>query len=97
MSESLVSTHYGADYFCYDRSNDFNHHLFSWSPLCLDNLLTEAGFRVLESQPYIHKWPPLYRYVAAIGGRFGFEMACRIWDRLARHWFQVRAIAERPI
>ena len=47
--------------------NDINHHLFSWSPLCLGNLLTEAGFRVLESKPYIHKWPPLYRYVAAIG------------------------------
>ena len=77
------------------RPNDINHHLFSWSPMCLGNLLTEAGFRVLESKPYIHKWPPFYRLIAAAGGRFGFDVACRIWGRMARHWFQVRAIAER--
>ena len=79
------------------RPNDINHHLYSWGPMCLGNLLTEAGFRVLESRPYIHKWPPFYRSVAAIGGRLGFEIACRIWGRLARRWFQVRAVAERPI
>ena len=78
------------------RPNDINHHLYSWGPMSLGNLLTEAGFRVLESKPCIHKWPPLYRYVAAIGGRVGFEIACRIWGRLARNWFQVRAVAERP-
>jgi len=26
--------------------------------MCIGNLDTEAGFSVIESRPYIHKWPP---------------------------------------
>lgn len=74
---------------------DVNHHLFSWSPMCLGNLFTEAGYRVLESKPYIHKWPPKYRWIARLGGRGVFETACRIYGHLARHWFQVRVVACR--
>ena len=75
--------------------NDINHHLYSWSPMSLGNLMTEAGYTVLECEPYIHKWPPRYRTIAAIGGRPLFEASCRIFARLARSWFQVRVVAER--
>ena len=77
------------------RPNDINQHLYSWSPMCLGNLLTRAGFSLVESKPYIHKWPPLYRVLAKLGGRRGFELVCRIYGRLARGWFQVRAVAEK--
>jgi len=79
------------------RPNDVNHHLYSWSPMSLGNLFTEAGFSLIESKPYIHKWPPLYRKVARYGGRGVFDFACRVWGRLNRTWFQVRAIAEKPL
>ncbi len=36
--------------------NDINYHLYSWSPIALGNLFTEAGFKVIESKSYIHKW-----------------------------------------
>jgi SAM-dependent methyltransferase len=75
--------------------NDVNHHLFSWSPMCLGNLFTEAGFSLIESKAYIHKWPPHYKRIARLGGRAGFDLACRVWGRLDRKRFQVRAIAER--
>lgn len=80
---------------------DVNHHLYSWSPMCIGNLFTEAGFHVLESKPYIHKWPelrgrPVYRYIARFGGRPAFEVACRIYGRLKRTWFQVRVIGRKP-
>jgi SAM-dependent methyltransferase len=75
--------------------NDVNHHLYSWSPMCLGNLFSEAGFSVLESRPYIHKWPPKYRMIARMGGRPLFDVACRIYGRIARSSFQVRLIAER--
>jgi SAM-dependent methyltransferase len=77
------------------KPNDVNHHLYSWSPMCLGNLFTEAGFAVVESRPYIEKWPPKYRTIARLGGRRLFEIACRIYGRIERSWFQVRVIAEK--
>jgi SAM-dependent methyltransferase len=77
------------------KSNDINHHLYSWSPMCLGNLFSEAGFSVLESKAYIHKWPPKYKLIAGVGGRPLFDLACRIYGRIARSWFQVRVVAEK--
>lgn len=73
--------------------NDTNHHLYSWSPMCIGNLFTEAGFVVLESKPYIHKWPRGYRVIAKVGGRWLFNLVCRVYGRIERSWFQVRVIA----
>lgn len=81
---------------CSYKPEDINHHLYSWSPMCIGNLFTEAGYQVVESEPYIHKWPPGYRYIAKVGGRGLFEMACRIYGRIARSWFQVRVVAVKP-
>ena len=75
--------------------NDINQHLFSWSPMCIGNLLTLAGFSVIESKPYIHKWPPNYIKVAKFGGRMLFELSCRIYGQIKREWFQVRIIGEK--
>jgi SAM-dependent methyltransferase len=77
------------------RPNDINHHLYSWSPMCLGNLFTEAGFSVQQCKPYIHKWPPLYRYIAKVGGRLIFDIACRIYGRLERSLFLVRVVASK--
>lgn len=77
--------------------NDVNNHLYTWSPANLGNLLSEAGFRVIESKPYIHKWPPGWRKLIGFyrRNRAIFEMICRVSGRLRRSWFQVRAIAVR--
>lgn len=75
--------------------NNINHHLYSWSPMCIGNLITEAGFTLIESKAYIHKWPPKYKLIAKLGGRKLFEIACRIYGRIERTWFQVRAIGEK--
>ena len=79
------------------RPKDVNQHLYSWSPMCIGNLFTEAGFAVIEAVPYIHKWPRGYRLIAKLGGRRLFEMACRIYGRIERTWFQVRVVAEKRI
>jgi SAM-dependent methyltransferase len=80
---------------CSYESNDINHHLYSWSPMCLGNLFSEAGFSVLESKAYVHKWPPKYKLIAAVGGRSLFDLACRIYARVARSSSQVRVVAEK--
>jgi SAM-dependent methyltransferase len=85
--------------------NDINHHLYSWSPMCLGNLFTEAGYSIIEVKPYVHKWPgPLSSYIAKIGGRGAFEAACRVTGLLTLMgltfwgpWLQVRIIAEKLI
>lgn len=77
------------------KPNDINHHLYSWSPMCIGNLFSEAGYSVLESKAYIHKWPPKYKLIARLGGRTLFDLACRIYGRVARSWFQVRVVAEK--
>ena len=79
------------------KPNDVNHHLYTWNPMCLGNLFTEAGYLVKESKAYTHRWPPrIAQIVAKIGGRPLFELACRITGSLTRKYFQVRLIAERP-
>jgi SAM-dependent methyltransferase len=77
------------------KQDDINHHLYSWSPMCIGNLLTEAGFSVIESKPYIHKWPPKYELIAKVVGRRLFDMLCRVYGRLETTWFQVRVVAEK--
>lgn len=77
------------------KPGDINYHLYSWSPMCLGNLFTEAGFTVQESKPYLHKWPPRYRLWARFGRR-AFDLACRLYARWERSWFQVRVVAHRP-
>lgn len=76
------------------KPNDINHHLYSWSPMCLGNLFTEAGFELIESKPYIHKWPPDYLEIAK-KGRDEFEKACREYAMKETSWFQVKAVGKK--
>lgn len=73
---------------------DINYHLFSWSPQCLGNLFTEAGFCVEYVRPYIHMWPPFYTKIAKLGWPV-FNIACQIYGRLERSWFQVEVKAKK--
>jgi hypothetical protein len=63
--------------------------------MSIENLFTLAGFSVVESKPYMHKWPPRYLKIAKLGGRKIFDMVCKIYGRLKRDWFQVEIIAEK--
>jgi hypothetical protein len=85
------------------RLGDVNHHLYSWSPMCVGNLVSEAGFVIEECKSYIHLWPPrIYRLVAKVGGRKCFDLACRLYGFLTylnltrSKTVQVRVVARRP-
>ncbi|MES2621386.1 MAG: class I SAM-dependent methyltransferase [Bacteroidota bacterium] len=75
--------------------NDVNYHLFSWSPMNLGNLFTEAGYKVIESKSFIHKWPPYYHTIAVRLGKRLFNLACRIYGHIETSWYQVRVVAEK--
>ncbi len=77
------------------KPNDINHHLFGWSPMAAGNLFTEAGFHVLESKSYIHKWPKHYQKIRKLFGDRLFNIICRIYGRIENSWHQVRVVAEK--
>lgn len=75
------------------QPNDINFHLYTWSPMCFGNVFTRAGFTVIESTPFMHKWPPRFQQIQKIFGWNFFHLACRVWSHLSRNFFQVRCIA----
>jgi SAM-dependent methyltransferase len=76
------------------KPKDINYHLFTWSPQNLGNLFTEAGYAVEYSRPCVHKWPPGYRKIARLGWPI-FNLACRVYGKLERSWFQVEVKARK--
>lgn len=62
--------------------------------MCIGNLFTLAGFKVIESVPYMHKWPRNYVKIARFGRKV-FDLVCRVYARYERTWFQVRIVAEK--
>lgn len=41
------------------HSNDWNYHLYTWSPMALGNLFNDVGFKVLECKIEKSKRPPV--------------------------------------
>lgn len=79
-------------FFCF-KKKDINFHLYSWSPMNLGNLLTAAGFKVLESRPFLHKWPPYYYIIKKFVGWNIFHLICFFYGHINRKWSQTKAIA----
>ncbi|MBK8389416.1 MAG: class I SAM-dependent methyltransferase [Saprospiraceae bacterium] len=78
------------------KPNDVNNHLFCWSPMTLGNLFTAAGFHVIESKNFIHRWPPYYMKISKLFGKRFFNFSSRIYGRMKRYsLFQVRVIAQK--
>ena len=75
--------------------DDVNHHLYTWTPLLLRNLLDEAGFEVRECRVVTHAWPRYYRVLFRRLPRGVFDVLARAWAVLRRRR-QVMALAERP-
>jgi SAM-dependent methyltransferase len=69
-----------------------NHHLYTWSPLLLRNLLNEAGYAVLESRIVRFTWPPFTTRVGRLGVSV-FRLAGGV-AAFARQSRQVIAVAE---
>jgi SAM-dependent methyltransferase len=76
-------------------SEDVNHHLYTWTPLLLHNLLDEAGFEVRECRVVTHAWPRYYDVLFRRLPRRAFDVLARAWAVLRRRR-QVMALAERP-
>jgi SAM-dependent methyltransferase len=74
---------------------DANHHLYTWTPLLMRNLLEEAGFSVTSVRVITHAWPPRTARVASLP-QPAFDALCRLWSILRRRR-QLEAVAYRPL
>ncbi len=73
---------------------DPNHHLYTWTPLLMGNLLDEAGFDVRECRVVTRAWPPRAELLSRLPGPLP-GLAGRAWSVLRRRR-QVAAVARRP-
>jgi len=74
------------------KKNDINYHLYTWSPMNLGNIFTEAGFKIERVAPIWHKWPPKYHLIAKISWNL-FGISSRIWARLRPNISQIEVVA----
>jgi SAM-dependent methyltransferase len=58
---------------------DRNHHLYTWSPLNLGNLLTEGGLKVKECRIVSSAWSPKLFWIYRIFGDNIFRAACQLF------------------
>jgi|ERR1035441_926076 SAM-dependent methyltransferase len=78
----------------HDFSKDINHHLYTWTPLNLFNLLQEAGLRPMRVRVVSHAWPKGFRFFYKWMPKRVFAVLARIMAILA-HRHQVMAIGYR--
>lgn len=64
--------------------DDIHHHLYTWTPLLIGNLLQEAGFEVDESTIVHFVWPPKVHFTANRLPRPVFEALGAIWSHIIR-------------
>ena len=74
---------------------DHDHHVYTWTPQLLANLLSEAGFEVRDCHVVTHAWPPFSEVLFRRLPRRGFDLLAWGWS-VATRQRQVMALADRP-
>jgi SAM-dependent methyltransferase len=77
------------------RIDDRDHHLYTWTPQLIGNVLTDAGFEVVSSKVQTHAWPPGWEWLDTHLSNASFDRLCAVWSRLRRRR-QVIVHARRP-
>lgn len=76
-------------------SSDPHHHLHTWTPQNLGNLLTEAGFVVEDVRILTHAWPPKVVLLDKLLPLWLFDGICTMWSVIHRQR-QIIAVARKP-
>ena len=77
------------------RKNDLDHHLYTWSPMCIGNLMTVAGFNVIESKRYYDRWiRPFRSTIIKLAGWKCYQLLCSLYGHFGP-LSEVRVIAEK--
>lgn len=77
------------------RSGDVDNHLYTWSPLNLGNLLTEAGFRVDTCRVMTGAWHPRFFWILRRLHPRAFAVACYIFGIISNRR-EIVAVVQAP-
>jgi SAM-dependent methyltransferase len=78
------------------RPGDSDHHLYTWTPQLVGNILTDAGFVVVSSSVLVHAWPPMWNWLDRHLPTEAFDAVCSAWARIRRRrQVVVRALKPR--
>ncbi len=66
------------------RKEDINHHLYTWTPQLIGNLLSDAGFAVETITIRTHAWPPKYWVLYRLLPRIMFHLICNVFSVLIK-------------
>ena len=77
------------------HEEDFDQHLHSWSPGAFGNLFRRAGFAVVESRPFVHRWPPGFVSLQKLLGWPLWHLAARVYGALYLPMIQVRTVGRK--
>jgi SAM-dependent methyltransferase len=73
---------------------DRQHHLYTWTPLNIGNLLSEVGFNVASSRLASTAWSPRIFWLDRWFGRSAFALGCALLSRIVQRR-EVVSIAHR--
>jgi len=79
----------------YYDPEDKDHHLCTWSPLNLGNLISEAGFQVEECRICTTAWSPKIFWIKRCLGMTAFKLACVLLSVLKQRR-EVFCMATKP-
>jgi SAM-dependent methyltransferase len=75
---------------------DVNHHLYTWNPLLLGNLLAEAGFAVEDVTVRTRAWPARgVTFLDRTLPLWMFESICWAWS-VAKNSRELKAVCRKP-
>ena len=77
------------------KRGDRHNHLYTWSPMNIGNLLSEAGFDVHDVRLSTFAWSPKLFWIHRLFGEFPFRMACHLLSRLI-HRREIYSLASKP-
>jgi hypothetical protein len=74
--------------------DDINHHLYTWTPLLMGNLLREAGYKIERIWVYTHAWPSAWQKLDRFLPDWMFNFICTLtaWHHRRR---QTMALATK--
>jgi len=64
------------------KENDINQHLYTWSPMCIGNLVKYSGFNLIEIKIVKTKQPPFVNSIYKFAGLKGVMVVGRIYRNL---------------
>jgi len=77
-------------------AGDKDHHLFTWSPMNMGNLLGEGGFEVQDARLCAQAWSPKLFWIGRVLGFGAFRVACRGLAVL-KNRREVVSVARKPV